>query len=1019
MISEAPEFDESISTQEFRDQMMPLECIFCQSPFKIYAKLPAETPFWWAWDIHRLAHQFGMEPLRLHEQMLAIIEHTNPSADEFCSTLTGLTVNSGAISTRSDLPDWMTSKNEYYNNESNNAASLKASLRWNGNLTKGRFEYQLNPIQLDKSCRLQRRFGADRLLVLSILVPANYTSSQQSRQSHCRSMKECICDWLTTSAHYIAGRYWRVFFAEQGSSAKVEGTQERMQEFKLFLFAETGFDMIPRPVWSTLPIGPTQYEIMLEELVQWHIPPQPNPTSTNHKHFSRWGLGLSKTTPTIALQRSEFICIDDTLGELIADGRREVMNDGCSLISLAYAREIWKCCDGKGEVPCAVQGRISGAKGLWIVDFRNSHPEVSPRNFWIEISPSQLKIKPHPRERWDADETQRTFEVLKWVSAAKEGTLNKQLIAILSDRGVSRDVLRAALISDISEITDSLFSAMDDPFAMRGWVQRQSQGSRTGVNKTIGCFPADKRDQANKLLDSGFKPQNCAMLVKLAKAMLRDYLDRYVEKLRIKIPHSSMTFCAVDPIGVLEPGQIHLAFTHPRIHPISDFSENYLDEIDVLVTRNPAYLASDIQLVRAVYRPELRHYKDLVLFPRKGQKPLASLLSGGDYDGDTVTIIWDPFIVKEFKNTSMPRLPTEEECGLINRSRPLSEFFQHKKPKRDEVQSFIRSCLEFNLSQSLMGLCSNEHEKLSYALSIERAPLGLSDPDLIKLAAAAGYLVDASKQGWEPSTENWIASLGIAKGQRKLIAPAHKGSSKGKSGWNGQQENVIDYLKFDVATDGKDGILKTFEVKFSRTSTYDYDLSSRWNYWKEKADPTLKRLLLDETDEKSLVKQIQAVRDMWTNMWAKQMGNRYEDPPTARGSSAAFASIVNATFDAFEGIKPAIVDHEFYRQYEREAAENFSEWSLLRASCLYYVLCNGAPNGYQSLLWHVAGEELCRLKATKQRRTVFVVPQMYENLRFDNKRHKHLLEEQAGGIGNRDVAFNMDGNEESDDDNEE
>ncbi|KEF63654.1 uncharacterized protein A1O9_01632 [Exophiala aquamarina CBS 119918] len=1014
-----------ISEEEFHPSFTTsVECIFCRSPFEQYAELPPETPFWLAWDIHRLAHQSGIEPVDLHSQMLAAIGRTGPSADDFCSTLRGLTVNSGEISPESELPDWVTSKNEYYNKESHKAVSLRVNLRWSGNLTKGRFEYQLSPIHLDQSCRLQRRFGADRLLVLSILVPANYASSQQTHRPHCRSMKDCICDWLTASGHLIAGRYWRVFFSEQGSSTKLEGKlegkQERMQEFKVFLFAETGFDMVPRPVWSTLPLGPTKHKILLEELVQWHIPPQPNQASKNYKHFSRCGLALSKTTPTIALQRAEFIRIDDALGDPMAHGRQEVMNDGCSLMSLAYAKEVWKCWGGIGEVPSAVQGRISGAKGLWIVDFRNSHPEVSPRDFWIEISPSQLKIKPHPSER-DADETQRTFEVLKWVKVAKEGALNKQLVAILVDRGVNRDVLKAALIADLSEITDSLFSAMDDPVAMRAWVQKQSLASRIGATKMIGCFPADKRDQANMLLDAGFKPQNCAMLVKLAKAMLIDYLTRYVEKLRIKIPHSTMAFCAVDPIGLLEPGQIHLSFSHPRIHPMSGLSENQLDEIDVLVTRNPAYLASDIQLVRAVYKPELRHYKDLAVFPRKGQKPLASLLSGGDYDGDTVTIIWDPSIVKEFKNASMPQLPTEEECGLVNRSRPLSEFFHDDLPRAHEVRTFIRSCLNFNLSQSLMGLCSDEHGKLSYALSLEGATLGLSDPGLIKLAAAAGYLVDASKQGWEPNTENWVANLSKAKGRRKLDAPAHKSSLKGKCGCNGQQKNVIDYLKFDVATGEKDGILKAFEERFAGTSTYDHDLSSRWKYWKNLADGSLKRLLFDETNEKSLVKQVRVVRTMWTTMWAKERGNRCEDLPSTGRSSAAFASIVATTFDAFKAIKPERVDHEFYRQYEREAGRRFSEWSLLRSSCLYNVLCNGAPNRHQSLLWHIAGRELCHLKANEQPDTLDVVPQMYPNLRFDSKRHKRLMEEQSYGMGTRDVAFNMDGDEESydDDDDEE
>ena len=43
--------------------------------------------------------------------------------------------------------------------------------------------------------------------------------------------------------------------------------------------------------------------------------------------------------------------------------------------------------------------------------------------------------------------------------------------------------------------------------------------------------------------------------------------------------------------------------------------------------------------VKAVYKLQLRHMKDVIVFPTKGQIPLASKLQGGDYDGDKVSIV--------------------------------------------------------------------------------------------------------------------------------------------------------------------------------------------------------------------------------------------------------------------------------------------------------------------------------------------------------------------------------------------
>lgn len=37
-----------------------------------------------------------------------------------------------------------------------------------------------------------------------------------------------------------------------------------------------------------------------------------------------------------------------------------------------------------------------------------------------------------------------------------------------------------------------------------------------------------------------------------------------------------------------------------------------------------------------MYKSELGHLSDVVIFPSKGSYPLAAKLQGGDYDGDTV-----------------------------------------------------------------------------------------------------------------------------------------------------------------------------------------------------------------------------------------------------------------------------------------------------------------------------------------------------------------------------------------------
>lgn len=86
-------------------------------------------------------------------------------------------------------------------------------------------------------------------------------------------------------------------------------------------------------------------------------------------------------------------------------------------------------------------------------------------------------------------------------------------------------------------------------------------------------------------------------------------------------------------IGCLSDGEIFCQFSDEFIDPETLMGISELNE-DVLITRSPCIQACDVQKVRAVYRPELRYYRDVVIASSVGERSLCSLLSGGDYDGE-------------------------------------------------------------------------------------------------------------------------------------------------------------------------------------------------------------------------------------------------------------------------------------------------------------------------------------------------------------------------------------------------
>lgn len=92
--------------------------------------------------------------------------------------------------------------------------------------------------------------------------------------------------------------------------------------------------------------------------------------------------------------------------------------------------------------------------------------------------------------------------------------------------------------------------------------------------------------------------------------------------MNIGVAKSTYAYMVADPLAVLEEGEVHIAFSN-----LFDY-EHMLHDIDLLVARLPAALPSDVQKVRAVFKPELKIFQDVIVFPSKGERSLADKLSG-------------------------------------------------------------------------------------------------------------------------------------------------------------------------------------------------------------------------------------------------------------------------------------------------------------------------------------------------------------------------------------------------------
>lgn len=101
-------------------------------------------------------------------------------------------------------------------------------------------------------------------------------------------------------------------------------------------------------------------------------------------------------------------------------------------------------------------------------------------------------------------------------------------------------------------------------------------------------------------------------------------------KSRIQILDSRLVFGICDPWGVLKEGECAVKITSD-----ADGVARALKGTQVLVTRNPCWHPGDLQKLKVVEKPELAHLVDCIVFPIRGRRPPADMMSGGDLDGDT------------------------------------------------------------------------------------------------------------------------------------------------------------------------------------------------------------------------------------------------------------------------------------------------------------------------------------------------------------------------------------------------
>lgn len=221
-----------------------------------------------------------------------------------------------------------------------------------------------------------------------------------------------------------------------------------------------------------------------------------------------------------------------------------------------------------------------------------------------------------------------TFNVVKTSAAPLPSHLYSDCLPILMDRKVPAAKVEQVARESATATGDAFHDAFEDSAALAEWIvkQRRVAESRTcnAVIDTVCGFPAAPEEQVLRMLTAGFDPTNCRHVASTTKIILKQYLDEVRSSFKMPLRNSTMLFGIADPKKVLRPGEIHVGFSRP--FKDAQQSRTNLRGLQALVFRSPSLGAPDIPRVRCVYKEQLSHLNDVVVFPSVGPRSLASKL---------------------------------------------------------------------------------------------------------------------------------------------------------------------------------------------------------------------------------------------------------------------------------------------------------------------------------------------------------------------------------------------------------
>lgn len=396
--------------------------------------------------------------------------------------------------------------------------------------------------------------------------------------------------------------------------------------------------------------------------------------------------------------------------DIYDESKDYLFSDGVGLMSSELASKVAEKLrlTRRDTIPSAFQVRFGGAKGMLTV--------------WDEAFPKVANVKPGKIEvilRGSMKKFESNHKALEIVGYSKRLPLflNRQIISILSGLGVRDEVFEALQ----HRVLHQLDKAMQEDGSNDALHLLYTSGALdNGLKLSSNCCNSMN---AAEFFRAGLTCVTCEHLFNIMYAYRRRMIKDLMLRARIPIDSDRGVCCIgiMDELNVLKEGEIFCQYTLP------DNGELKIVTGRVTVGRSPCLHPGDIQPLEAVDREELRGLRDVVVFPQKGQRPIPSMLSGGDLDGDIYFILFDDTI-------SFPRKYGYEPMTYVA---PKPIMLPRPVTSEDIADFFVEY-----IRNDKLGVIANAHVVYS-----DRNEDGIMSRKCLQLAELHSIAVDFAKTG--------------------------------------------------------------------------------------------------------------------------------------------------------------------------------------------------------------------------------------------------------------------------------